>query len=133
MRFRSMREDAGATEFLGYDAEAAEGKVMASLVDGVRVDEAAPGAQVQVVVNQTPFYGESGGQVGDTGAMFTADGAEVAVTDTQKKLGVLHVHTGTLAHRPLRIGDIVELRVDGRRRTPLRATHSATHQLHTPI
>src|SRR3546814_13413292 len=65
--------------------------------------------------------------------MFTADGAEVAVTDTQKKLGVLHVHTGTLAHRPLRIGDIVELRVDGRRRSHLRANHSATPLLHEAL
>ena len=128
-----IREDVGATEFLGYDAESAEARVTAIVVDGKRVDRAAPGDAVALIVNQTPFYGESGGQMGDTGAIFTATGAEIAVTDTAKKLGDVHVHIGTLAHRPIAVGDIVELRVDGARRTRLRANHSATHLLHEAL
>jgi alanyl-tRNA synthetase len=87
----------------------------------------------QVVVNQTPFYGESGGQVGDEGAMFTKTGAEFAVEDTLKKLGDVHVHVGKLARGTLKVGDVVDLRVDGVRRTATRANHSATHLLHEAL
>ena len=128
-----IRERVGATEFLGYDAEVAEGKVSALVVDGKEVNEAAAGADVAVVVNQTPFYGESGGQMGDSGAMFTAGGAELAVRDTQKKLGDLHVHFGRVERGVLKIGDIVELRIDAARRDQLRANHSATHLLHEAL
>jgi alanyl-tRNA synthetase len=128
-----IREDIGATEFLGYDAESAEARVMALVVDGKRVDHAEPGSEIALVVNQTPFYGESGGQMGDTGVIFSAAGAEIAVRDTAKQLGDVHVHIGTLAHQPLSVGDIVELRVDGERRTRLRANHSATHLLHEAL
>jgi alanyl-tRNA synthetase len=128
-----IREDVGATEFLGYDAESAEARVTALVVDGRRVERAAPGDTVALIVNQTPFYGESGGQMGDTGSIFTAAGAEIAVTDTAKKLGNLHVHIGMLAHKTIAVGDVVELRVDGERRTRLRANHSATHLLHEAL
>lgn len=128
-----VREDVGASEFLGYDTEIAEGIVSALVVGGEVVETAQVGDAVAVVLNQTPFYGESGGQMGDTGILFSADGAEIAVTDTQKKLGVLHVHFGTVAHKPLAAGDVVELRVDVARRDRLRANHSATHLLHQAL
>jgi alanyl-tRNA synthetase len=129
----AIRERVGATEFLGYDAEMAEGKVVALVVDGAETDEARAGADVAVVVNQTPFYGESGGQMGDSGAMFTATGTEIAVSDTQKELGALHVHVGKVTRGTLKVGDVVELRIDTARRTTLRANHSATHLLHEAL
>ncbi|MCZ6840141.1 MAG: alanine--tRNA ligase [Alphaproteobacteria bacterium] len=128
-----VREDVGASEFLGYDTDVAEGVVTAIVVGGAVVDRAGVGDASAIVLNQTPFYAESGGQMGDTGILFSADGAEVAVTDTQKKLGDLHVHFGTVAHKPLATGDVVELRVDGARRDRLRANHSATHLLHQAL
>ncbi|MCZ6587911.1 MAG: alanine--tRNA ligase [Alphaproteobacteria bacterium] len=128
-----VREDVGASEFLGYDTDVAEGVVTAIVVGGAVVDRAGVGDASAIVLNQTPFYAESGGQLGDTGILFSADGAEVAVTDTQKKLGDLHVHFGTVAHKPLATGDVVELRVDGARRDRLRANHSATHLLHQAL
>jgi alanyl-tRNA synthetase len=86
-----------------------------------------------LVTNQTPFYGESGGQQGDHGAVFSAEGGEMEVHDTQKKLGDLHVHVGTMTHGKLKLGQAVEMRVDGRRRAALRAHHSATHLLHEAL
>jgi alanyl-tRNA synthetase len=85
------------------------------------------------LVNQTPFYGESGGQMGDCGVVFSAAGGEMAVRDTQKKLGLLHVHQGEITSGALAVGDAVELRVDGARRAGLRAHHSATHLLHEAL
>ena len=128
-----LREKAGATEFLGYDTESAEGIVTALLKGGKPVDALQAGDEGQVLVNQTPFYGESGGQVGDEGAMFTKTGAEFAVGDTQKKLGDLHVHVGKLERGTLKIGDVVDLRVDTARRNATRANHSATHLLHEAL
>ena len=128
-----VREKVGASDFLGYDTIVAEGIVASIVVGGAVVDRAEVGDAVAVVLNQTPFYAESGGQMGDTGILSSSDGAEVAVTDTQKKLGDLHVHFGTVAHKPLAAGDVVELRVDGQRRDRLRANHSATHLLHQAL
>jgi alanyl-tRNA synthetase len=128
-----LRDRLGATEFLGYDTEAAEGVVTALLKGGAPVQELKSGDEGQVIVNQTPFYAESGGQVGDTGAMFTKAGAEFAVDDTQKKLGDMHVHFGTLNRGSLKVGDVVDLHVDGVRRTATRANHSATHLLHEAL
>ncbi len=128
----SLREEIGATEFLGYETETAEGVVLAILREGARVAEAAAGDDVAVLVNQTPFYAESGGQVGDTGVMFTS-GAELAVSDTVKKAGDLHVHLGRLTHGLLKQGDAVELRVDSARRRRLRANHSVSHLLHEAL
>jgi alanyl-tRNA synthetase len=129
----ALHDEVGATEFLGYETETAEGIVLAILRDGVRITEAVAGDQVAVVVNQTPFYAESGGQVGDTGVMFTAAGAELAVDDTVKKAGDLHVHIGRLTSGKLRAGDAVELRVDGARRRRVRANHSVTHLVHEAL
>jgi alanyl-tRNA synthetase len=103
------------------------------VVDGARVDQAGPGTDVALVVNQTPFYGESGGQAGDSGAISTTGGARVAISNTEKHLGDLHVHMGTVTEDELRVGDAVELAVDGARRTLLRANHSATHLLHEAL
>jgi alanyl-tRNA synthetase len=128
-----VREQVGASEFLGYAVERAEGKVMALVVDGVAVPSADAGQQVAVVCNQTPFYGESGGQVGDTGRIIAADGARAAVLDTQKKLGDLIVHLAVVEAGRLAVGTDVVLDVDGARRTLIRANHSATHLLHAAL
>jgi len=128
-----IRERVGATEFLGYEVEQAEGKVVAILADGKDVASLSQGQSGQVVVNQTPFYGESGGQMGDTGRIATASGGDIAVTDTQKKVGDLHVHNVLVEKGSLKVGDDVVLSVDGRRRSALRAHHSATHLLHEAL
>jgi alanyl-tRNA synthetase len=128
----ALRERVGATEFLGYDTETAEGQVVAILRDGVEATELSAGQDGIVLVNQTPFYGESGGQLGDTGAIRSA-GARFDVSDTHKKLGDLHAHAGRLSSGTLRVGDAVELAVDGERRAAMRANHSATHLLHAAL
>ncbi|MDH3232513.1 MAG: alanine--tRNA ligase [Alphaproteobacteria bacterium] len=128
-----IREETGGTEFLGYDTEIAEGQIVALVVDGVSVKSADAGAEVDVVVNQTPFYAESGGQIGDTGVMFTGDGAEAAVKDVQKRAETLHVHKAKIAKGTLMVGNAVELRVDGVRRSKIRANHSVTHLAHEAL
>ncbi len=127
-----IREDLGATEFLGYETETAEGQIVAIVVDGERVDEAAEGAKAAVIVNQTPFYGESGGQMGDCGEIRSGD-VILTVNDAQKKPGDLHVHLGTLSGGVLKVGDDVILNVDSDHRNALRANHSATHLLHEAL
>jgi alanyl-tRNA synthetase len=129
----TLRDEVGPTEFLGYETEAAEGVILAILRGEARVGEAGMGDEVGIIVNQTPFYGESGGQLGDTGAIFSATGGELAVRDTQKKAGDLHLHLGSVSHGKLKLGDAVELRVDGARRRRLRANHSVTHLLHQAL
>jgi alanyl-tRNA synthetase len=129
-----VKDELGATEFLGYDTETAEGTVTAILdKEGKRLDKAEAGQEVLVVTNQTPFYGESGGQVGDAGAMISAKGAEVTVRDVQKKLGAVFAHVATVTKGTLAVGDAVELKVDGTRRGAIRANHSATHLLHEAL
>jgi alanyl-tRNA synthetase len=128
-----LRERLGATEFLGYDTEEAEGQIRAIVRDGQSVGSAAEGDDVAVITNQTPFYGESGGQMGDSGILFSAAGGELAVSDTLKKLGDLFVHLGRVQHGRLAVGDAVEMRVDRTRRSRLRANHSATHLLHEAL
>src|SRR6266478_1278908 len=128
-----LREEVGATEFLGYETENAEGVVLAILRNGERVAQAAFGDDVALIVNQTPFYAESGGQIGDTGVILSASGTELAVRDTIKKAGDLHVHIASVTRGELKVGDAVELRVDGLRRRQLRANHSVTHLLHEAL
>lgn len=128
-----IKEDVGATEFLGYTTEAAEGKIVALVKDGVAVQSLSAGDEGIIIANQTSFYGESGGQVGDTGGLFTGAGAEFAVTNTQKKLGDLILHIGALTRGELCVGDIAEFRVDGHLRTSTRANHSATHLAHEAL
>ncbi len=128
-----LKEELGATEFLGYASEAASGEIVALIKDGARVKELKSGDEGIVIVNQTPFYGESGGQVGDQGNVASANGAHFAVADTQKKLGSLFLHQGRLEHAPLKLGETVTLEVDHGRRTATRASHSATHLLHEAL
>ena len=126
-------DNAGASEFLGYDTETAEGIVAAILLDGKPVERLNAGESGMIVANQTPFYAESGGQMGDNGVLFTADGAEFVVEDTLKRLDDLHVHIGTLRQGSLEKSDAVEMRVDGERRSRLRANHSVTHLMHAAL
>jgi alanyl-tRNA synthetase len=128
-----IKERVGATEFLGYSTEASEAVVLAIVADGVPVTEAAVGTDVALVLNQTPFYGESGGQVGDTGVIAGADGFRVRVTDTQKKLGDLFVHLGAVETGTVQVDGAVVAAVDHARRTAIRAHHSATHLLHEAL
>jgi alanyl-tRNA synthetase len=128
-----IKEKAGASEFLGYATESAEGQVLAIVVNGALADSAAAGADVAVVLNQTPFYGESGGQVGDTGVISGPDGLVLTVTDTQKKLGDLFVHLGRIEAGAVRVGMPVVTVVDHTRRGAIRAHHSATHLLHEAL
>ena len=128
-----VRERIGATEFLGYETDTAEARVEALIVDGAEVEAAPDGTEVRIVVNQTPFYGESGGQMGDSGVMFTADGVEIAISDTQKHLGDIHAHVGAVKGGALNVGDVVELRIDAERRLGLRSHHSATHLIHAAL
>ena len=128
-----LKEEVGASEFLGYDAEEAEGKITALLVDGKTVQSAKAGDSIALIANQTPFYGESGGQGGDTGAIITATKARIAITDTQKKLGDLIVHLGKVEEGSVSVGDFAELKIDAARRDAIRAHHSATHLLHAAL
>ena len=128
-----VRDEVGATEFLGYETERSEGKVLAIVVDGARVSEAAAGRKVAVVCNQTRFYGESGGQVGDTGRITSAGGLLLRIDDTLKKAGDLHVHIGEIEAGTLRVGDEVQLAVDHARRSAVRANHSVTHLLQAAL
>ncbi|HRO12978.1 MAG TPA: alanine--tRNA ligase, partial [Amaricoccus sp.] len=126
-----LAERHGPTEFLGYDTEAAEGQVLALVVGGRPVATAGIGVEVQVVLNQTPFYAEQGGQVGDAGVLRT-DKGRVRVTDVRKKAG-LFVHQGRVEEGELAQGAAAELVVDHERRAAIRANHSATHLLHEAL
>ena len=128
-----VREGAGATEFLGYDTETAEGVVRAIVKDGKPVKSLKAGDEAALILNQTPFYGESGGQVGDCGLIKGPKGALFRVTDTQKKLGDLFVHLGKVEAGSFNTGDAVELEVDHKRRSATRANHSATHLVHEAL
>jgi len=125
----TVRETTGATEFLGYATEQAEGVVAALVKDGKPVESVAAGETAALIVNQTPFYGESGGQIGDTGTI-AGDGFRFVVTDTQKKGDGLFVHFGKVVEGTVYVGAAAALTVDHARRTALRANHSATHLLH---
>jgi alanyl-tRNA synthetase len=128
----ALREKVGATEFLGYETESAEGVIAALVRDGKEVVALAKGETGAVVLNQTPFYGESGGQVGDTGIM-TGEGVRFRVTDTQKRAGDVFVHSGMVEEGTLKPGLPLTLDVDHARRSAIRANHSATHLLHEAL
>ena len=127
-----VKEKVGATEFLGYDTELAEGVVRALVSDGKVVDSIPAGKTGFVILNQTPFYAESGGQVGDTGKM-VGSGLTLRVSDTQKKLGDLFAHVVTVEEGEVRVGSALELTVDHGRRSAIRSNHSATHLLHEAL
>ncbi len=128
-----LNEQLGATEFLGYSTETSEGSITALVVDGAPANGAQPGQTVFVILNQTPFYAESGGQVGDTGTITGPDGLHIRITDTQKKLGSLFVHVGVVKAGTARVGQPVVATVDHTRRSAIRAHHSATHLLHEAL
>ncbi len=128
-----IAEREGASEFTGYTATEGEGTVVALIVDGKEVPSAKSGDDVIVLTNQTPFYGESGGQMGDSGAISTADGLRIAVRDTSKPLGRLHAHNGKVEQGQIAIGDTVHLEIDVARRDAIRSNHSATHLLHAAL
>ncbi len=128
-----MKQAVGATEFLGYSTESAEGEILALVTNGASVPSVTAGSDVAVVLNQTPFYAESGGQVGDAGVISGPDGLRIAVTDAQKKLGDLFVHLGRVEAGEARVGMPVAADVDHERRSHIRAHHSATHLLHEAL
>jgi len=127
-----LLEEHGATEFLGYEVEQAEGQILALVKDGALVDTLNEGEQGFVITNQTPFYGESGGQVGDTGLIKTENGHGV-ITDTKKQVGKLFAHAVSVNKGALNKEDAAELSVDHARRTAIRANHSVTHLLHEAL
>jgi alanyl-tRNA synthetase len=128
-----LRQRLGATDFLGYSTETAEGQVIGLVKDGKDVKAAKQGDEIALIANQTPFYGESGGQMGDSGELIAAGGAVIAVHDVQRKVGDLFVHFGKVTKGEVKIGEAVEMKVDGKRRSGLRAHHSATHLLHEAL
>jgi alanyl-tRNA synthetase len=128
-----VREKVGATDFLGYETEAAEGEIKAIVKGGKEARSLKAGDEAALVLNQTPFYGESGGQVGDQGTIQGLQGALFRVTDTQKRLGDLIVHFGRVEKGTFKPGDAAALAVDHARRAATRANHSATHLLHEAL
>ena len=128
-----IAEREGASEFTGYSSTSGEGQVVALVKDGKEVAQASAGDMVTVITNQTPFYGESGGQSGDTGTIWNNEGLKLAVADTAKPLGRLHAHGATVEAGTIKVGDTVHLDVDVTRRDAIRANHSATHLLHAAL
>jgi alanyl-tRNA synthetase len=127
-----VREELQPTEFLGYEFDKAEGKVLKISKDNQFIESAKAGDEVEIITNQTPFYGESGGQIGDQGLIQTAD-CKINVKDTQKKVGDLYVHIGQIEKGTIKIGDNVNLSIDTIRRNNSKANHSATHLLHESL
>ncbi|MGX1097479.1 alanyl-tRNA synthetase [Amorphus sp. MBR-141] len=128
----AVKDRVGATDFLGYETDVAEAIVTALVADGKEVDQLETGMSGAVVLNQTPFYGESGGQVGDTGTI-SAQGVRFRVTDTQKKADGVFVHLGTVEEGVLVRDLAVDLAIEAARRTSIRANHSATHLIHEAL
>jgi alanyl-tRNA synthetase len=128
-----IAERVGATEFTGYTATTGEAQIVALVKDGAEVQSADAGDTVTVIVNQTPFYGESGGQSGDSGTIAGADGLKIAVADAAKPLGRLHAHNGSVQAGTIKVGDVVRLDIDTARRDAIRANHSATHLVHAAL
>lgn len=127
-----IAEEFGGTEFVGYSSTDGEGQVVALVKDGARVERAGAGDTVTILTNQTPFYGESGGQSGDAGTI-TGDKLRATVEDTSKPLGRLHAHHARIESGEIGVGDSVRLSVDVERRDEIRANHSATHLLHAAL
>ncbi|WP_422343205.1 alanine--tRNA ligase [Parasphingorhabdus sp.] len=128
-----IAEREGGTEFTGYSAEAGDGVVVALVKDGEEIQSAKSGDSIILLTNQTPFYGESGGQMGDSGSVTGQDGFAASISDTSKPLGRLHAHHLTIDNGTISVGDTVHLVVDSTRRTQLRSNHSATHLLHKAL
>lgn len=127
-----LADELGVTEFVGYDTEEAQGVIKTIIVDGKKCDHAAQGTDAIIITNQTPFYGESGGQVGDAG-IITGEGFTIQIVDTQKKLGKIWAHYGKVTHGTAKTDIAVEMKVDNGRRSNIRGHHSATHLLHEAL
>ncbi len=128
-----IAEREGGTEFTGYSATKGEGRVVAIVKDGGEVERAGEGDEVVILTNQTPFYGESGGQTGDAGTITGADGLRADISTTTKPLGRLHAHQATIRSGAVAVGDEVHLDVDAERRAAIKANHSATHLVHAAL
>ncbi|WFL76736.1 alanine--tRNA ligase [Altererythrobacter arenosus] len=128
-----IAEREGASEFTGYTSTSGEGNVVAIVKDGAEVQSAQAGDEVVVLTNQTPFYGESGGQTGDAGTISNNAGLRARVTDTGKPLGRLHAHHVTVEAGEIAVGNTIHLEVDVARRDRIRANHSATHLVHAAL
>ncbi|MEP6785183.1 MAG: alanine--tRNA ligase [Sphingomonadales bacterium] len=128
-----IADELGGTEFTGYSGDTSDAQVVALIRDGARVTGANTGDTVTILTNQTPFYGESGGQMGDAGTIMGANGLSIRVDDTSKPLGRLHAHQGVIEAGKIAVGDTVTLAIDTERRAQLRANHSATHLLHAAL
>jgi alanyl-tRNA synthetase len=128
-----IAEEQGSTEFTGYAGTTGEGVVTALVKDGARVEQAGEGDSVIILTNQTPFYGESGGQMGDAGIISSDHGLRADVADTSKPLGRLHAHHAVIKSGALKVGDPVKLEVDADRRSRIKANHSATHLVHAAL
>ena len=128
-----LAEEFGGTEFTGYSGHEGEGAVLALVKDGARVESAREGDEVQLLLNQTPFYGESGGQIGDTGKLTTLKGFAGNVENTSKQLGKLHVLRTKITKGELSVGETVHQALDAERRDQVRANHSATHLVHAAL
>ncbi len=128
-----IAEAEGGTEFTGYVSDEGEGRVIAIVREGQRVERAEAGDEVSILTNQTPFYGESGGQAGDAGRITGDNGLVADVSDTAKPLGRLHAHRTTIASGTIAVGDTIHLAIDAERRARIRANHSATHLLHAAL
>ena len=128
-----IADELGSTEFTGYSGDTSDGEVVALVKDGARVMQVGEGEAVTILTNQTPFYGESGGQMGDAGRITGGNGLSVLVEDTSKPLGRLHAHQGVVESGRIAVGDPVTLSIETQRRGQLRANHSATHLLHAAL
>ena len=128
----NVRDNVDATEFVGYETQKSDGKIEAIIYDNQIVTDADEGSEISIVLNQTPFYGESGGQVGDSGYLRSTT-SEIYISTTQKKLGDLHVHVGKIIRGNIKLNDVVQAEIDNSVRTKLRSNHSATHLLHSVL
>jgi len=128
-----IAEELGSTEFTGYSGHEADAQVLALIKDGARVEQAGEGDEIVILTNQTPFYGESGGQMGDAGKANNDSGFSADIEDTSKPLGRLHAHKAKVRGGTIKVGDAIHLAVDVSRRSQLRANHSATHLLHAAL
>ncbi len=131
--YKQLADELGPTGFLGYDVDEGSGTLLAIVHEGRRVNDAPRGAQIAFITDKTPFYGESGGQMGDTGVITTAAGATIRIDDTKKPFGDMVVHLGEVTEGRVAVTDEVRFTIDSPRRQLIRANHSATHLLHLAL